>query len=263
MPSLQTITSQCCTAAQFEENLYKRWAKEIGQEIKYHRKQWEYVYILEALNFFGYLKEGITGVGFGCGKEPLAAVMAKYGCNVLATDIVPQDGADIHWGARSALDMFYPGIVAQDTFLNHVSFMPVDMTNIPDKLHGRFDFVWSCCALEHLGSLRSGIDFISSSGKCLKSGGIAVHTTEFNVGDPEDTMETSGLSLYRKRDLENMVEGLKAEGLSVLPFNWDTGNLRQDHYIDLPPYQQETHLKLQVEAYIVTSIGMIIRKNSS
>ena len=36
-----------------------------------------------------------------------------------------------------------------------VTFRPVDMTAIPDDLAG-FDFCWSSCALEHLGSLAAG-----------------------------------------------------------------------------------------------------------
>lgn len=67
-----------------------------------------------------------------------------------------------------------------------------------------YDFCWSSCALEHLGDLRRGFDFIINSvEKTLKVGGIACHTTEFNLS-PNDTTVASGPTvLYRRKDLDD------------------------------------------------------------
>ena len=259
-PNLQRITSQVCTADQFTESHYLRLSKEITQEPRFHRKQWEYIYILRALEQFGLLVPGTTGVGFGCGKEPIAAVMAKYGLLITCTDIPPADTADSHWGSRSAIELFYGGICSESQFQTHVGFRTVDMNRIPDDL-GAFDFVWSCCALEHLGSLAAGIDFIINSTKCLKPGGIAIHTTELNVSDDFETLESQGLSLYRRLDFISLQNRLCDLGLSMLPVNFYTGNLPEDKYVDLPPYEQKVHLKLQMDRYVITSFGLAIRKN--
>lgn len=259
-PSLESLTSQACTAEQFAESHYLRLAKEITQQPLFHRKQWEYIYILRALEQFDLMKLGITGIGFGCGKEPIAAVMAKNGLNITVTDIPPVQSGDSHWGSQSAMDLFYGGICSEEEYLKQVSFRAVNMNEIPDDL-GSYDFLWSCCALEHLGSLDAGLDFIINSAKCLKPGGIAIHTTEFNVSSDFETLESPGLSLYRRLDFVQLQNRLCELGLSTLPMNFYTGNLPEDKYVDLPPYEQKIHLKLQIDQYVLTSFGLIIRKD--
>lgn len=258
-PTLQEIASQACTADQFGESHYLRLSREITQEPRFHRKQWEYIYILRALEQAGLMRPGSTGIGFGCGKEPIAAVMAKHGLYVTVTDIPPIQSADSHWGSQSVMDLFYGGICSEEQYLNQVSFRAVNMNEIPDDL-GTYDFVWSCCALEHLGSLKAGMDFIVNSTKCLKPGGVAIHTTEFNVSSDFDTMESPGLSLYRRLDFVDLQNRLCELGFSTLPMNFYTGNLPEDKYVDLPPYAQNVHLKLQIEQYVLTSFGLVVRK---
>lgn len=259
-PSLQEIASQACTADQFTESHYLRLSREITQEPRFHRKQWEYIYILRALEQFGLLRPGATGIGFGCGKEPIAAVMAKNGLTITVTDIPPLQSSDSHWGSQSVMDLFYGGICSEDRFREQVSFRAVNMNDIPDDL-GKYDFAWSCCALEHLGSLQAGMDFIVNSANCLKPGGLAIHTTEFNVSSDFDTLESPGLSLYRRLDFVELQNRLCELGYSTLPMNFYTGNLPEDKYVDLPPYEQKIHLKLQIEKYVLTSFGLVIRKN--
>lgn len=258
-PSLRDVGSQLCTALQFSEPDYDRLCAEIRQDKVYHRKQWEYIYTLRVLEKFGLLRGGATGIGFGCGKEPLAAVMAKYGCRIVATDIAPVDKGDAHWGSSSAEELFYPGICDKSVFLERVSFRPVDMNAIPDDL-GTHDFLWSCCAFEHLGSLEAGISFVLNANKCLKPGGVAIHTTEYNFSSDDETLESPGLSLYRKRDLHSLVDRIERQGDRVLPLDLRGGDLPQDNYVDLPPYEQKTHLKLLIEKFVTTSIGFVAVK---
>ena len=236
-----------------------RLAQEIAQEVRFHRKQWEYIYILRALEQHGKLGERGSGIGFGCGKEPLAAALAKRGAKVIVTDIPPQQGSDAHWGSTDAMDLFYGGICSLEEYRRQVSFRPVNMNKIPDDLR-EFDFAWSCCALEHLGSLRAGIEFILHSAKCLKPGGIAVHTTELNVRSETETIETDGLSVYRRRDFLDLQTECIERGLELLPLNFYFGTLPEDQYVDLPPYKQETHLKLAIEKFVITSFGLVVRR---
>jgi SAM-dependent methyltransferase len=259
-PSLRHVRSQTCTASQFGEETYDRFCAEIGQEKLFHRKQWEYVYILAALEARGLLSPGACAIGFGCGKEPLAAVMARRGCQVTATDLSPEADADEHWGTTSVKELFYPGICSWEQFESHVTFRSVDMNDLPKKL-GRYDFVWSSCALEHLGSLEAGIAFILNATRCLKPGGIAVHTTEFNISSDDDTLESPELSLYRKRDILALADALAGVGCRLVPCNFETGDQPEDIHIDLPPYSRSPHLKLKIADYVITSLGMIIEKD--
>jgi SAM-dependent methyltransferase len=134
------------------------------------------------------------------------------------------------------------------------------MNQVPTDLHGQFDFVWSACCFEHLGSLRHGMDFVRNSSRCLKPGGIAVHTTEFNLSSKTETMETPPCSVYRESDIRTLLEELHKDGFETAPLNLNTGGEPVDRHIDLPPYGFSPHLKLMLEGIVVTSIGLIIRR---
>jgi 2-polyprenyl-3-methyl-5-hydroxy-6-metoxy-1,4-benzoquinol methylase len=262
-PTLDIVTSQVCTSSQFREPVYDRLCAEIRQEKLFHRKQWEYIFILRALEQSGVLRPGFSGLGFGCGKEPLAAVMAGRSVDVLCTDIPPINGGDAYWGGTGVKDYFYEGICSWEEFEKHVRFRAVDMNRIPDDL-GTYDFIWSSCALEHLGSLQHGVEFVLNANKCLKEGGVAVHTTELNVNMEDETLETPGLSLYRKSDILRLKSRVEQQGDEFMPLNFNLGAGELDKYVDLPPYSRDRHLKLMIEQkYVTTSIGFIIVKRGN
>ena len=60
-PSLKTLRSQCVTQAQIESEVYQNWCAEMKQVPRYSRKQWEYIYVLEALRQAGHLVPGQRG----------------------------------------------------------------------------------------------------------------------------------------------------------------------------------------------------------
>jgi hypothetical protein len=150
-------------------------------------------------------------------------------------------------------------ICPNDAFVERVAFREVDMRVIPEDLRG-FDFLWSSCALEHLGGLPCGIDFVMNAMDCLKPGGVAVHTTEFNCESDDATVETGHSVIYRKRDLLALAGRLAAMGHTIEPFDFDLGDTEADHYVDEPPYAGRTHLKLRLGGFTSTSFGLIIRK---
>lgn len=264
-PSLEQISSQLCTASQFYSPIYRRWCENFHEVPRLHRKQWEFVYILEALNSTGVLSPGKRGIGFGCGKEPLPAVMANRRCDVIATDLDVDSAIEQGWTASNEHsgkldDLYWPGICSKEDFEKRVSYASVNMNDIPESLVN-FDFTWSSCAFEHLGSIEKGLQFVINSTKCLKSGGIAVHTTEFNLSSNEDTLETESLVFFRKKDIEDLIVRLEEYGCTVSQLNLVIGERVEDGFIDLPPFKDAPHLKLALFGYLTTSIGLIIKKN--
>ena len=146
-----------------------------------------------------------------------------------------------------------------DLFEANVEFRVCDMTAIPGTLTG-FDFCWSACALEHLGSLDAGLTFVERSLDCLAPGGVAVHTTELNLSSDRDTLSEGPTVLYRRRDLEDLAGRVRSRGCEIAPFDFETGERPLDQYVDLPPYLNEPHLRLAIEGYASTSIGLILHK---
>lgn len=132
------------------------------------------------------------------------------------------------------------------------------MNAIPADLRG-FDLCWSACALEHLGSIAAGLAFIEASVATLRPGGLAIHTTEFNIGSNDATLDTPGLALFRRRDIEALLSGLLDAGHAVAPLSLHPGDRALDAHLDVPPFALP-HLKLRLGGFEATSIGLIIRR---
>ena len=262
-PTLARPVTQLCTRSQFHESLYASWCREIGEVPMLHRKQWEFVYLLQVLETAGMLQAGRRGLGFGCRREPLAAAMAARGVEVVATDLDPAPATGHGWietdqYAAQLEDLNSRGICPPQVFAQRVSFRPADMNAIPDDLVG-FDFVWSSCAFEQLGSIEHGLRFVRRAMRCLRPGGIAVHTTQFNLSSNVRTLESRDLSVFRRKDIERVIAQLEEEGHRAWPRNLNPGSSPVDHYVDLPPFRSEPHLKLKLGRFVSTSIGLAIQ----
>ncbi|WP_125256160.1 class I SAM-dependent methyltransferase [Brevundimonas fluminis] len=258
--------SPLCRQADFETPWFAWWTAGLGERLRYHRKLWEFVFVAQALHERGLLRMGARGLGFGVGHEPLPAYFAARGCRVVATDLDPDEAARIGWTdtAQHAADLAplqRPDLCPPDVLIDRVAFRAADMNAVPSDLTG-FDFCWSACALEHLGSIAAGLDFIEASLNALRPGGVAVHTTEFNLTSDEDTVDHQGTVLFRARDLRALADRLTAAGHRVAPLDLTPGDAPLDRFLDLPPYRAEPHLKLALEGYETTSVGIIVTRAS-
>ncbi len=95
----------------------------------------------------------------------------------------------------------------------------------------------------------------------LRPGGVAVHTTEFNLSSNDATIEEGVTVLYRRRDIEDLIGELRARGHQVEPFRLAPDTLTMDGYVDQPPYAGP-HVKLGLEGYVCTSVGLVIRRGT-
>lgn len=260
-PQLEYPISQLCTQAQFASPVYQIWCERMLETLRYHRKQWEFVYILQALAVRGMLESGRHGLGFGVGREPLPAVMASRGVKVHATDLRLEDAREQGWVATnqhltSLASLNERKICADHDFEHLVSFEAVDMNSLPDRLSG-FDFTWSSCALEHLGSLEKGLIYIEKSLDTLKSGGVAVHTTEFNCSSDFLTLALGGTVLYRRRDILGLFARLVEKGYKVA-LTLETPGDPLDRHVDVPPYSGDNHLRLRIGQFVSTSLAGLV-----
>lgn len=154
----------------------------------------------------GMLKKGKKGLGFAVGTEPLPAFFASKGCKILATDLGSENneaGTWISTGQNASGDkniLNKNGLCSQKRFEARVEYRNLDMNNIPEDI-GEFDFCWSSCAIEHVGSLEKSKLFLKKMMKTLKPGGIAIHTTEFNLSSDEKTITEGDSVIYRKKDI--------------------------------------------------------------
>jgi hypothetical protein len=59
-PNLEKPTSQLVTFSQFKSEIYYIWCKILNEEPLLHRKQWEFIYVLEVLKQKGKLNNGTS-----------------------------------------------------------------------------------------------------------------------------------------------------------------------------------------------------------
>jgi len=266
-PAALGLQSGLCRQLHFGTDEFRYWIGALGQIPSMHRKQWEYFYIAQVLFEQGMLAPGKKGLAFAVGREALPALFARYGCAILATDLEEEAARAsgwVHTGQHSNRieHLFYEDVCPRETFFSSVRYQNLNMNEIPDDLSGKFDFCWSSCAFEHLGSLKHGLTFVERSIDTLVPGGVAVHTTEFNLSSNDETVETASVSIFRRRDMEELAARLTAAGHDVSPFDWSSGPGFAETVIDVPPYKGNPHLKLQIEQYDCTSVGIIVRKKA-
>lgn len=246
-----TIVSEPCTFAQMRSPEFQHWVDELQLPFTPHRKLWEWCWIAQSADAAGLLRAGCRALGFGVGREPLAGLFARSGMSVVATDLAPTDDAAAHWiegEQHSGDDTNYFG--------PDVEFRYVDMRAVPDDLRD-FDLTWSSCAIEHLGSLDAAVAFLDAQMSCLRVGGIALHTTEFNTSSNRKTLTSGPEVLFRRRDLQALAEHFRGAGHSV-QLRFDLGREPEDLHVDEPPYKQDIHLKLRIDRYVSTSFGVAI-----
>ncbi len=254
-----------CTAADFFHPRFQEIRGLINHWFTFHRKLWEWVYIIHHLIESGEVKPGARGLVFGVGSERLPAYFASLGASIVATDAPSEISEANGWKATgqysSSLDnLRHKDIVDDAVFDKLVSYETCDMNAISEHLQG-FDFNWSSCCFEHLGNLGAGMQFvINAVEKTLRVGGIAVHTTELNLSSNDDTVTEGDTVIYRRRDIEELIGQLRARGHEVEELRIAPDAHPLEYYVDMPPYRQEPHLRLLLEQYVATSVGIVVRR---
>lgn len=275
-PRPHGVHSKPATQADMESPWFAYWCNELKIAPVYHRKLWEYAFVLQTLFERGKLAPGMRGLGFGCGEEPIASYLASKGIDVTVTDLEPARARGLGWvetgqHATALEQAFKPEIIAKEAFDRRVRLEYVDMNDIPAHLAGKYDFCWSICALEHLGSIEQGLRFVERAMSTLKPGGLAVHTTEFNYLSQDDTISHGPVVMFLRKHLTDVKGRLERAGHKVKDIDFDVGDGILDCFIDVPPYAWEGrdkypwengvgHVKLSLDGFPCTCFGLIVER---
>ncbi len=272
------LKSKASVQADIESDWAAHWHSELKIPLVYHRKLWELAYVLQAIYEEGHLRPGARGLGFGCGEEPLPSYFMAHGAAVIITDLQPDEAQEMGWArtgqhAASLEKAFHPLRVDRTAFYARASLCYVDMNAIPDDLAG-YDFCWSVCAFEHLGSIERGLSFVENSLRTLRPGGLAVHTTEYNINPDGPTIDNWPSVMFQRKHFEALAGRLAAQGHEVAPFDFDLGDKPMDRFVDLPPWSHDlppainewigptSQLKVASDGFVATYFGLTINKTA-
>ena len=270
------LESKASTQRDMESAWVAHWCAQLKTGVIYSRKLWEFCYALQALFEQGCLSPSKRGIGFGVGTEPMASYLGSLGQTVMITDLPADDQRVAGWSrhteyAHSLRQAHHPHLVDWDVFSRSVEHRAIDMNALPNDL-GQYDFCWSICALEHLGSIAKGAAFIENAMAILKPGGVAIHTLEFNVNPEGPTIDNWGTVLFQQKHIERLRDRLTANGHHVAALNFDVGSEPLDHFIDIPPWGDgkkgelanrlgySYHLKRSVDGFVATCFGLVVTK---
>lgn len=242
---------------------------ELMEQPRFHGKQWQWASILRQARLAS-TDESVEGrqpvaIGFGVGTEPIPALLAKWGFKVTASDYF--DGPDSQeWAKTNQMVQNYSASALNDrqicpdnVFDSNVELINLDMNCIPKSWHGTADFIWSTCALGHIGGYQKGLEFILQSAKTLRPGGVAVHTTEVVVDD-KDCLDSPGLSLYRRHDIWVTLQQLKAQGFSVPEHFFDPGKGLFDELLSPEPNHPDPHIKIEILGREIYNFSIIFSR---
>lgn len=260
-PTMENPVCQLTTAEQWDQPCFESVLEDIKRKKHFHRKQWEIVYCINALKKYDKLKNGSVGLGFACGKEFLPSYFASKGCKITASDqCIENSGnwAKTNQHSNSLQDLFYQNYVKREYFEKNVSFRNIDMNDIPEDLFDSVDFCWSICAMEHIGGIKKGADFLRNSLKCLKVGGVAIHTTEFNLSSNEETFDLKNNAAFRHRDVVELLDSLPDN--FEYQTNFQIGENPLNFFINKERRLTEPHLKIVTLNFILTCFGFIIQR---
>ncbi|KAJ1551589.1 hypothetical protein HK096_007610 [Nowakowskiella sp. JEL0078] len=261
--NLDSNVSKLANQLDFSTEWFKNThAKLFAEKMTFHRKRWELVYIANVVIELGLCVEGKKGLVWAAGEEPLVSFFAGMGCKILATDM-PASSDSTAWSGTNQFASS-KDILFLERFVDRKNFdQTQDMNYVPIDTRSTYDFLWSTCSVEHVGSILLGQRFILNSMDLLKPGGVAIHTTEFTLSSTGNTVDSGVTVLWRKQDIEYLAQALIILGFDVFPLDFGAGTGIFDQTPDLPPYKAENHIKLQIGSHVSTSYGIIIRKPAS
>ncbi len=124
-----------CTQTDMESDWVAYWLGQLKIPVLFHRKLWEFAYLLQALHDADMLRPGSRGLGFGCGTEPIGSYLAFRGVEALVTDLEPDAMAARGWRnskqhASSREAAFHAHLVERGAFDALVAHRFVDMNAI-------------------------------------------------------------------------------------------------------------------------------------
>ena len=198
--------SKVCDAADFFSPEYLEVVKnELCEPPVLHRKQWEFGKIFLALKKAGMLKADKRGLSMGSGIEVVLYSIARRVQHLTVTDLYSSESL---WECAKAAnpDEFVRKNKRFPIDDNRLSALNMDMRSLAFG-DCSFDFAYSSCAFEHIGTDPDFLQHLNEVYRVLKDGGIYVMTTEFTCEN--ETIPIPNNYIFSAGHLDRLIAGTR------------------------------------------------------
>lgn len=250
------FSSEVVSLRRFKDKNFSYWMNFIGEKPMLHSKQFQWYSILTSayirtLDFDGNTNTPKLAIGFGVGKEPIPRALTKLNYGVVATDFYTGPDSE-QWRAGNQLKTDHNLIELGTLNLGDIKAgelysINLDMNKLPASFKEKYDFVWSTCALGHIGGYSQGINFIIQSLSLLKPGGRLVHTTEIDENDHSPKVDFPDISFYKSTDIQQVIEKINQLGfVAEVYVNEKSGAFLDNYVISEPWDHSKPHIRLRM-----------------
>ena len=224
------------------------------------KKVWETTHLCNGLRALGLLDGQATGLGVGCGVEPMLYFLARHTTRLYATDMYG-------WGWVSAqLDMLHhPAKYAPYAYpLDRLTMLQMSATNLlmPDA---SVDFVYSVSSIEHFGGLRVALAHAREAARILKPGGVLAFSTEFVLQNGGRALPPELNGFFTRPTLEWLIVNSGLARLGDLHLTPAPKLLSEPAGIQLPdwtvPPEHHDRLSSRLDDIIFTDVTLFLQKS--
>jgi SAM-dependent methyltransferase len=220
-------------------------------QLDFSRRSWEYALAIIAMRRFGKLNNNSKALGVGSAKEPLLFYLANNVNRVYATDLydsIKDRNAPSDFPENPK--KYAPFPYKEDV----LTALRMDATNLEFPSES-FDIAFSISSIEHFGGKNhsGALSSIKEIERVLKTGGIAVITTEYIVNDKEHPEFFNRRTIYD--DLINKLQKLQLVEPLDLRITTRTLDTATGQYDNIYP-----HILLRYGDTLYSSVMLVFQK---
>lgn len=167
--------NQLCDISDWRLGPMLRALAELHEDVRIHRKAWEFGKLLGGLQQLGCIHPGATGISVGAGTERPLFWLADRIQRIVATDLYETEIGKWGWGSEFLREKscYWHWPYRREAL--DVRNMPGTQLDFPD---GSFDFAYSLSSIEHFGGHEAARNSVREMARVTKPGGIVCVVTE-------------------------------------------------------------------------------------